>query len=195
MTQKPAVYDQILDIAEAFTQTQGYNAFSYRDIAEKVGIKTSSIHYYFPNKADLGKAVVKRHIEMLCNELDHIIHSKSLSARKKLESIIDGIIAKTYMSGRKMCLGGMLASDVSTLPESIQKEVRIFFDKLEESLKTLLTQAAQQREFVMEKKQIKNVVLLILMQLEGALLLARLYQDEGFLAAARKDILARLPRD
>ncbi|MFY1975969.1 TetR/AcrR family transcriptional regulator, partial [Achromobacter dolens] len=29
------------------------NGFSYRDLAEHVGVKTSSIHYYFPGKDDL----------------------------------------------------------------------------------------------------------------------------------------------
>jgi TetR/AcrR family transcriptional repressor of nem operon len=37
---KTNVREQILAIAESFIQTQGYNAFSFRDIAEAVGIKT-----------------------------------------------------------------------------------------------------------------------------------------------------------
>ena len=43
---------KILDVAEHFTQSLGFNAFSYKDIQENVGIKTSSIHYYFPTKTD-----------------------------------------------------------------------------------------------------------------------------------------------
>ncbi len=34
-------------------RTRGCNGFSYRDLAEHVGVKTSSIHYYFPGKDDL----------------------------------------------------------------------------------------------------------------------------------------------
>src|SRR5580658_2146272 len=124
---KHDIYQQILDIAESLTQTKGYNAFSYKDISALVGVKTSSIHYYFPTKADLGKAVVKKHIDSLCDELEQLINNKKLSCKKKLELFIDGIIAKTYSANRKMCLGGMLASDVLTLPEIIQKEVRVFF--------------------------------------------------------------------
>ena len=53
---KTNIHKQILDIAEMLIQTQGYNAFSFRHIAKIIGIKTSSIHYYFPTKAELCKA-------------------------------------------------------------------------------------------------------------------------------------------
>src|SRR3990167_381532 len=128
-------YQRILEVAEHYTQTVVYNAFSYHDIAEKVGIKTSSIHYHFPTKADLGKAVVKKHIDGLCDELEQLMANKKLSCRKKLELFIDGIVAKTYFAERKMCLGGMLASDILTLPDTIQHEVRIFFNRLHHWLK------------------------------------------------------------
>ena len=45
--------DQLLAHAEKLIRTRGCNGFSYRDLAEHVGVKTSSIHYYFPGKDDL----------------------------------------------------------------------------------------------------------------------------------------------
>ena len=47
----------VLDVAQEFVQTRGFNAFSFRDVAERVGIKTASIHYYFPTKAELCRAL------------------------------------------------------------------------------------------------------------------------------------------
>jgi TetR/AcrR family transcriptional repressor of nem operon len=191
---KHDVYQQILEVAENFTQTKGYNAFSYRDIAEQVGVKTSSIHYYFPTKADLGQAVVKKHIEALCDELEQLILTKNFSCQKKLELFIDGIVTKTYLSNQKMCLGGMLASDVLTLPDIIQKEVRVFFNRLEDWLKRLLLEACNKKEFCLEKKAIASETQLILSLLEGSLLLARLFQDEKYLTSTRRNILERLIR-
>ena len=43
----------LLAHAEKLIRTRGCNGFSYRDLAEHVGVKTSSIHYYFPGKDDL----------------------------------------------------------------------------------------------------------------------------------------------
>ncbi len=192
---KHDIYQQILDVAEHLTQTRGYNAFSYKDISAIVGVKTSSIHYYFPTKADLGKAVVKKHIDLLCEELEQLINNKQLSCKKKLEKFIDGIVAKTYLDRQKMCLGGMLASDVLTLPPVIQKEVRLFFTRLEDWIKRLLTESINKNEFKLKKNDINNEALFIFSLLEGALLLARLFQDEGHLTVARKQIINRYCKD
>jgi len=51
--------DQIVALAQTLIQTQGSNGFSYRDLAAKIGIKTSSIHYHFPQKEDLLLAAVE----------------------------------------------------------------------------------------------------------------------------------------
>jgi len=192
---KQANYEEILTVAESLTQTKGYNAFSYRDIAERVGIKTSSIHYHFPSKADLGKAVVKKHLESLAEALRPLLDDKKLSSRKKLELFIDGIVAKTYLDHKKMCLGGMLASDVLTLPEAIQKEVQQFFIRIEGWLKQLLAEAVERKEFKLEKKELQTEASFILSLFEGSLLLARLFQDEGYLTAARRQIMARLTKE
>lgn len=50
---------EIIEAAQELAQTRGYNGFSYQDIAERVGIRTASIHYHFPSKGDLGKAALR----------------------------------------------------------------------------------------------------------------------------------------
>lgn len=50
----------ILDVAEELLLTRGYVAFSYQDIAARIGIRKASIHYHFPSKADLGLAIIER---------------------------------------------------------------------------------------------------------------------------------------
>lgn len=184
---KTNVREQILTTAESLIQTQGYNAFSFRDIAEAVGIKTASIHYHFPTKAELGKAVIERHTENLHTQLTEVMKNPSLSCKKKLHLFLDGIFASTYAANNKMCLGGMLASDVLTLPESIQSEVRIFFNRLEKWLELLLIQGRTRGEFNYSG-QAKAEAEFILSLLEGSLLLARLYKNEGKLMTARRQI-------
>ncbi|NIP29545.1 MAG: TetR family transcriptional regulator, partial [Candidatus Dadabacteria bacterium] len=48
---------EIVDLSKELFQKRGYKAFSYRDIAKEIGIKTSSIHYYFPTKDDLALVI------------------------------------------------------------------------------------------------------------------------------------------
>lgn len=184
---KTSVYDKILAVAEELIQTRGYNAFSFRDIEKVVGVKTASIHYHFPTKEALGTAVVERHIDALEEELQEIANRTSLNCKKKLRLIFDTIFKKTYASNRKMCLGGMLASDVLTLPEPIQSSVRIFFNRLEKLLEHLLQQGKSSGEFTFTISP-KQQAIFILSLLEGSLLLARLFHDENRLQIARKQI-------
>ena len=53
--------DEILEVGQEFIQTVGYDGFSYRDIADRVGIKSASVHYYFPSKSDLALAVARQY--------------------------------------------------------------------------------------------------------------------------------------
>ena len=52
----PDTRAELLDTAQELVQTGGFNWFSYRDLADRVGIRTPSIHYHFPTKTDLGVA-------------------------------------------------------------------------------------------------------------------------------------------
>ena len=57
--------DEILEVGQELIQTVGYDGFSYRDIADRVGIKSASVHYYFPAKTDLAEAVAKQYLSLI----------------------------------------------------------------------------------------------------------------------------------
>jgi len=185
------VRKQILITGEQLVQLNGYNGFSYRDIAERVGVKTSSIHYYFPTKADLVKELVKLQTDTLQDHLDNVIDNSGMGSDGKLSAFFDSIFQITYLYERRMCLGGMLASDVLTLPEIVQYEVRIFFQKIEKWLIKLLAQGVSEQKFFVTQ-ELRKEASLILSILEGALLLSRLYQDEKKLFEAKEAVLLRL---
>ena len=50
---------EILKVAEQFLRTRGYNGFSFGDVAEAVGTTRANVHYYYPTKEDLGRALVE----------------------------------------------------------------------------------------------------------------------------------------
>jgi TetR/AcrR family transcriptional repressor of nem operon len=54
---------KIIDAAENMIRSGGYNGFSFRDIAAEIGIKSSSVHYYYPRKEDLALEVAVRYKE------------------------------------------------------------------------------------------------------------------------------------
>lgn len=62
--------ENIVKRATVLFQGKGYNGFSFKDIAEPMGIKNAAVHYHFPSKADLGEAVFQRYSEVLHRRTD-----------------------------------------------------------------------------------------------------------------------------
>ena len=52
----------LLKVAENQMRSRGYSAFSYADLAAKIGIRKASIHHHFPTKERLGQALIKHSI-------------------------------------------------------------------------------------------------------------------------------------
>ena len=68
------------------------------------------------------QGVIARHIDILCKQLDSILKDSTINCREKIRLCIDSIFSQTYASNHKMCLGGMLASDVLTLPRAFKSK-------------------------------------------------------------------------
>ena len=179
MTTVPVV-DQILDLAQSLIQTRGYNAMSYRDLADQIGIKTSSIHYYFPAKEDLGQALMARYRQGILSALAGI-DAKTTDPRLKIERYVD-LFRETVRSGR-ICLGGMLATDLTTLPRAIQTEVRSFFSENEAWLAQVLEAGRRSGAFTFEGSS-KVKAATVFAALEGAMIAARLFHDDKRLVNA-----------
>ncbi len=123
-TAAPTVREQLLDHAQTFLMTRGYNGFSYRDLAERVGVKTSSIHYYFPTKEDLVLEAVKAYDAAIAQDVAGI--DEALPAQRKLSLYAQGF-GRIVADGHRICLCGMLAADIETLPETVRNAVQRFF--------------------------------------------------------------------
>lgn len=177
---------EILDVAESLAQSVGYSAFSYRDLAEKVGIKTASIHYHFPTKADLCLAMIARHRERMQVAMA-AVDASSRSARDKLARYVK-LFQETINEGNRMCLCGMLASDLDSLPSSARDALRGAFDDHEAWLTKVLAEgrSAGDLEFAGSPSSSAR---LLLSSLEGALLVARTYADPKRFSATSRAIL------
>ncbi len=184
-TPPPAARDtavRILDAAEALAQTRGFNGFSYADIAAQVGITRASLHYHFPAKADLGRALMERYTEAFREAL-RSIDADHRSAAARLESYV--ALYADVLRGGRMCLCGMLAAEYSTLPAPVQSAIRAFFDLNEAWLASVLERGQQQRTLDFGEPP-REVARFLLGALEGAMLVSRTYADPaGFERSAR----------
>ncbi len=167
---------KILDAAQSLVQQRGFNAFSYRDLSGIVGIKTSSIHYYFPTKDDLAEKLIERYRTLTKAGLAEIEREAS-DARGCLEEYLKFFEA-TGAEQNAICLCGMLSSDYLTLTHETQQQVRLFYAENEEWIAKILDEGRQQEKFKF-KGQGQELARLIFSSIEGALLAARMFQSES----------------
>jgi TetR/AcrR family transcriptional regulator, transcriptional repressor for nem operon len=185
--QAPAA-ERILDVAERLAQTRGFNGFSYADVAQELSVTKASLHYHFRSKADLGRALIVRYQLVFGRALSEIGEASS-SAREKLRryvGVYDGV-----MRDDRMCLCGMLAAEYATLPETMQEELRHFFDANEAWLAGVLDEGRRAGELYFAEQPEERARVFV-GALEGAMLMARSYRDDRRFRAAAEYLLADL---
>jgi TetR/AcrR family transcriptional repressor of nem operon len=138
---KNTVREQLLEHAQVLLMTRGYNGFSYRDLSTLVGVKTSSIHYYFPSKDDLVLEAVNTYSADVMSSIYAI--DSSAPADKKLDRYAK-LFGKIVGEGDQVCLCGMLAADIETLPEQVRHAVQAFFKANESWLAKVLAEGDTQ---------------------------------------------------
>jgi TetR/AcrR family transcriptional regulator, transcriptional repressor for nem operon len=178
----------ILDVAEQLAQTRGYNGFSYADVAAELGITKASIHYHFPSKAELGRALIERYRGAFGAALD-AIDQQAKQPHKKLKQYVG--LYDSVLSNERMCLCGMLAAEHATLPAPMQEGLKLFFDANERWLTAVLASGLRTGAFLFRESPNERARVL-LGALEGAMLVARSYGDPRRFQAAAKHVLADL---
>jgi TetR/AcrR family transcriptional repressor of nem operon len=156
--------EKILDSAEDRLCRYGYNGVSFRDIAADVGVKSASVHYFFPTKPALVAAVARRYAEACLAELGDPAGRDPAEALEALAALF----RRTVAEKKRMCLFGMMAAEVGALPTEVGAEARRFFAETLQWLRAALPAAEGEAEA-------------ILAGLEGGVLLARAMDDPTML--------------
>ena len=92
----------LLDSAEHLARTRGFDAFSYADLSEQVGIRKASIHYHFATKQALADALVKRYAARIADQLAAIDDEHPTGAGR-LRAYLD-LYREALDQGRQLCL-------------------------------------------------------------------------------------------
>jgi len=179
---------RILDIAERLVQIRGFNGFSYADVAAELQITTAALHYHFTGKPQLGLALVDRYAARFGAALADL-DTRCPSAPDKLRGYV-GLYMDVLVKGR-MCLCGMLAAEYHTLPVPMRDSVLRFFDQNEQWLEGVLEQGAAEGSLRFSGPP-REAARLILASLEGALLVARSFEDPARFESAAAGLLAGL---
>jgi TetR/AcrR family transcriptional regulator, transcriptional repressor for nem operon len=154
--------DRILDAAEARVRRGGYSAFSFRELAEDVGVKSSTVHYYFYTKPELAEALARRYTERAIEQLGD---AEGLGAKEAVERVTS-LFRSALVRDDRMCLCGVLGAERDALPPPVEAAVAGFFRTILDYLRAGLAEDSSQ-----------GTPEAILARLEGALILARSLRD------------------
>ena len=169
--------ERILNAAEKRVRAVGFNAVSFRDLANDVGVKSSSVHYHFPQKEDLGEQLVKRYSERFQARLDQI-DIDEVGPIGALEAFI-ALYAEALVVGESVCLCAILGAEANSLPERINAGIQVFFQANTEWLKEV------NRRIPSSEKLMTPIE--IVSALEGAIIVSSAMKSrEAFDATARR---------
>lgn len=167
--------EKIIKSAEQQARSGGYNGFSFREIAKEIGIKSASIHYHFPTKADLATELTKRYTERFEQRLVEIagknktLHSKLLAFANEFYEA-----AKTE---NKMCLCGLFTAEIDILPDTVTDKLQHFFKMNEQ---WLIAQLTEHKAPMRGEQTPQKVALQLIANMEGAILLAKAFNSPNY---------------
>lgn len=159
--------ERIISAAERRMREGGFHGFSFREIAADVGVKSASVHHHFPTKEDLAAAVMDAYSRRFMDALGDPVDPKRSTA--DLVAHYVAVCRSALVGERRMCLGGVLATEASALPTGISTAARHFFERNVEWLQTVLKRSSQRTP----AQDIRAQALRIVATIEGAMLVAQ----------------------
>jgi TetR/AcrR family transcriptional repressor of nem operon len=159
---------RIMSAARLTVQDRGYGGLSFRELAKDVGIKSASIHHYFPTKGELGGALAERYTSDFADYLDGLL-AESLDQDACIRKYTD-VFRNTLLNENRMCLGGIMAAEHKELPIEVRAEVVKFSEMNVRWLVKVLSLGKNSR---VATKATQRQALAIFAAIEGAQLVAR----------------------
>lgn len=164
--------EQIVDKAFELMLRRGINGFSYRDIAEPLGIKNAAIHYHFPNKLDLVRTLIEENHEILKRSTAEFM-AYGGPARPQVEGMFT-FVEHQCDCGRPICMVGALAVDYEQLSDDIKRANDAFMEDSVRWLTRVVETGREQGEFHFRGDATSKAAT-ILATIQGARQMARIH--------------------
>lgn len=129
-----------LDLARESLQTMGFSGFSFQNIADKLGIKKASLHYYFASKEEMGLALLNDYEE---SHKAWALRVHDLPSKVKLEKMVKGfksLSKKNHM----ICPVGSFTSDFHSASPKMKKRIKQFHFVVRDWLKETIDQGKKE---------------------------------------------------
>ena len=120
--------NEILDVAQRFVYTRGYEEMSIQDILDELKISKGVFYHYFDSKQDLLEAIIDRIRDDMARILTPIVHDPQLSALEKLQRFFTAL--SYFKTERKTFLIALLHVWYKDENAIVRQKVRVDGNKL-----------------------------------------------------------------
>ncbi len=97
--------DAILDSAATLFSRRGYHAIGIRELADSVGLSTSTLYHYYATKQDILYAVIGRFLREFVDTLVAGLHDMSVPPRARLERAVTDHVVLTVTRREELLAG------------------------------------------------------------------------------------------
>jgi TetR/AcrR family transcriptional repressor of nem operon len=180
--------------ARALMEVHGYSKLGVAEICQAAGVPKGSFYYFFPTKETLALAVIDEHWAAQEREWSKIMYSDS-EPLQRLRLLFEETEASERAGQQSCgtvsgCMFGNLSLELSNEAEPIRKRLQEIFDAQVAMVEQVVVEAQQRGQATVSEP--REAARSIVAQLEGQVLLAKLYNDTSRLAALWGNTLALL---
>ncbi|HEO64873.1 MAG TPA: TetR/AcrR family transcriptional regulator [Spirochaetes bacterium] len=185
MASKKIDRNTILEIAYQLFRTKGYSNTSMSDVANACGVFKSALYHYFLNKETLMQEVIKWVHNLAKNDSLKKLRNKDIEPYKRLEDLFK-VLRRIHIEEEGGCFFGNISLETSSQNKTFRNLIKKYFTDYIASFQSLFS------EFY-NSKEAKRLAIKAVQDIEGSLMLSRVYQDDSFVRNAHDQIRDYLP--
>lgn len=171
---------RIIDAANQLFYRKGYNRTSFTDVVDEAGVPRGNIYYYFKTKDEMLLAVIEHRIEiisLMLAEWDRGIPQPL----DRLERFVQIMYDSTPALLRSGCPMGSLNIELAKDQPELKAAAKRLFDLFQHWLALQFTAIGYPAEA-------RELSLQLISRGQGAIVVAQVYQDPGFLERSTREI-------
>ena len=185
-----------MEAARTLFWKHGYSSTGIAQILKEADAGSGSLYYFFPTKEDLLLAVLEWYRENLWSQVVQPVFDRVTDPIERIFGILDGyrrgLLLTSFQHG---CPIGNLALELADSHPAVRQLLAVNFTGWRKAIEQCLAESAERLPEALDREQF---ALFVLTTMEGAVMLARAYQDiEPYDAAVTqlRDYFDRLRRD
>jgi len=165
--------EEIIKRSAALIWEKGYKHTSFSDLSKACSIRNAHFYYYFNDKEDLMSEVLLYAAGYMKKKVFDIAYQDNLSTAERLE-IMGKKLRTLYCKNNSGCLFANITLEMSHSNAPFLEIVRSIFRDFIAALKHIY-------ELELPAELAEKKAILTVQQIEGALIMMRLYNDKSYI--------------